>query len=90
MHKLGVEIIPYAKLYGAAGQSVYCQHLSSRQPIVLEEVDTLVTALGHIGDRDLQTQLHGLATEVHAIGDCLAARSAEEAILEGLELALTI
>ena len=90
LHKLGVEIIPYAKLYGADGQSVYCQHLSSQQPIVLEDVDTLVTALGHIGDRDLQTQLYGLATEVHAIGDCLAARSAEEAILEGLELALTI
>ena len=90
MHRLGVELIPMARLFGADQDSVYFQHTTSNEPLICEDVDTLVTALGHIGDRDLQTQLHGLATEVHAIGDCLAARSAEEAILEGLELALTI
>src|SRR4030095_201748 len=47
LHKLGVEIVPYARLYGVADNSVFFQHAPSGEPIIFEEVDTLVASLGH-------------------------------------------
>ena len=90
LHKLGVEIIPYARLFGADKENVYCQHIASQEALILEEVDTLVTALGHIGVRELEAELEGYDAEIHSIGDCQAARTAEEAILEGMEVAWQI
>jgi 2,4-dienoyl-CoA reductase-like NADH-dependent reductase (Old Yellow Enzyme family) len=85
LHKLGVEVIPYARLYGADGDTVYLQHMSSGEPIVCEGVDTLVLALGHEQESELATELDGWPGEVHRIGDCIAPRTAEEAVLEGLK-----
>lgn len=90
LHKLGVQIVPYAKLFGADKENVYFQHITSREALIMEEVDTLVTVLGHIGVRDLEAELAGYDAEIHAIGDCQAARTAEEAILEGMEVALRV
>lgn len=36
MHRLGVEMIPYARLYGANGDNVYFQHTTSGEPIICE------------------------------------------------------
>ena len=85
LHKLGVEIIPYARLYGADGETVYLQHMSSGEPIVCEGVDTLVLALGHEQETATLTELEGWKGELHRIGDCVAPRTAEEAVLEGLK-----
>ena len=85
LHKLGVEIIPYARLYGVDADTVYLQHTASGEAILCEGVDTLVAALGHEPDTGLEDALDGFAGEVHVIGDCLAPRTAEEAVLEGLE-----
>lgn len=90
LHKLGVTVIPYARLFGADKENVYFQHVSSQEAFIVEGVDTLVTALGHVGVRELETEVEGYAAEIHAIGDCQAARTAEEAILEGMEVALQI
>ena len=40
--------------------------------------------------RDREQTLCDFAGEVHVIGDCQAARTAEEAILEGYEVGATI
>ncbi|WP_162953515.1 hypothetical protein, partial [Pseudomonas aeruginosa] len=53
------------------------------------EVDTLVLCQGHQPVDRLADSLHGLA-EVLRIGDCLAPRTAEEAIYEGLKAAWSI
>jgi 2,4-dienoyl-CoA reductase-like NADH-dependent reductase (Old Yellow Enzyme family) len=90
LHKLGVEIVPYVRLFGADADSVYFQHMTSGEPVVLEKVDTLVTALGHERVADLADDLAGYAGDVHLIGDCLAPRTAEEAVLEGLKVATAI
>ena len=87
LHSLGVEIVPYARLFGADGDSVYCQHVASGEPIVFEGVDTLVLCQGHIPDTDLAEDLADATVPVHVIGDCLAPRTAEEAVLEGLKVA---
>ena len=86
LHKLGVEIIPYARLYGADGDTVYLQHMTSGEAIICEGVDTLVLALGHEQETQLSADLDGWPGELHRIGDCVAPRTAEEAVLDGLKV----
>jgi 2,4-dienoyl-CoA reductase-like NADH-dependent reductase (Old Yellow Enzyme family) len=90
LHKLGVEVIPYARLYGADGETVYLQHTSSGEPIICEGVDTVVLALGHEQEAGLSDSLADWPGELHRIGDCVAPRTAEEAVLEGLKVASAI
>jgi 2,4-dienoyl-CoA reductase-like NADH-dependent reductase (Old Yellow Enzyme family)/thioredoxin reductase len=87
MFDLGVELHSYARLYGVDSDTVYLEHAMARKPIVCEGVDTLVTALGHESVDSLEGELEGMNIELHMIGDCLAPRTAEEAVLEGLKVA---
>lgn len=84
LHRLGVEVIPYTRLYGADGDTVYLQQTTSGEAILCEGVDTLVTAYGHKSSTSLEAGLEDWVGDVHVIGDCLAPRTAEEAVLEGL------
>jgi len=84
LHRLGVEVIPNSRLYGRDATSVYLQHTTSGEAVIIEEVDTLVLAQGNVPEATLLDSLEGYDGEVVAIGDCLAARTAEEAVLEGL------
>ncbi|MBN35172.1 MAG: oxidoreductase [Rhodospirillaceae bacterium] len=86
LHKLGVKVIPYARIFGADADSVYLQHVTSGEAIIVDEVDTLVTALGHHSVTTLADELEDWDGELHLIGDCLAPRTAEEAVLEGLKV----
>ena len=90
LHKLGVEVIPYARLYGADGETVYLQHTASGEPIICEGVDTVVLALGHEQEAGLSDSLADWPGELHRIGDCVAPRTAEEAVLEGLKVGSAI
>lgn len=90
LHRLGVEIIPYARLFGRDADSVFFQHTVSGEAIVLDDADTLVLATGHLPDTALEEQLSGFAGTVVSIGDCQMARSCEEAVLEGLRAAVAI
>jgi NADPH-dependent 2,4-dienoyl-CoA reductase/sulfur reductase-like enzyme len=85
LHALGVEVIPYVRLFGVDADSVYLQHVASGVPVVVEGVETLVLAQGHEAASELEGALEGYAGEVRVIGDCLAPRTVEEAVLEGLE-----
>ena len=90
IHRLGVEVIPYARLYGVDEDTVYLQHTLSNEPIICEEVDTLVLALGHSAENKLEKSLKKEGVTFHLAGDCLSPRSAEEAVYEGMMVALTI
>ena len=86
LHKLGVEIIPHVRLFGVDSKDAYFQHTLSGEPVVMETVDTLVTALGNAPNTELEQALNELAVPHHVIGDSLSPRTAEEAILEGLKV----
>ncbi|WP_162095096.1 FAD-dependent oxidoreductase [Pseudomonas chlororaphis] len=86
LHRLGIAITPYARLYGCDDNTVYLQHTASGEPMLLENVDSLVLCQGHQPLDSLATELQGLV-EFQRIGDCLAPRTAEEAIYEGLKVA---
>lgn len=85
LHKLGVTIRTHVRLFGADADSVYFQDTLSDEPIVVDQVETLVLALGHQSRNSLERELAGLDVGLHSIGDCVTPRTAEEAVFEGLE-----
>jgi NADPH-dependent 2,4-dienoyl-CoA reductase/sulfur reductase-like enzyme len=85
LNKLGVEMIPYARLFGADSSSAYLQHTTSGEPIIIDEVDTIVTTLGHQPVTGLADALEDWEGDVLMAGDCLSPRTCEEAVLEGLK-----
>lgn len=87
LHKLGVEVIPYARFFGADEDTAYFQHTTSGEPIICNNMSTLVMALGHQAETALEQQLIAMGVDYHLVGDCLSPRSAEEAVYEGLLVA---
>ena len=90
LHRLGVRIVTYARLYGADGSTIYMEHCASGEPMIFEGIDTLVLSQGHDRVAELETEFEGFAGEVHVIGDALTPRTAEEAVLEGLKVGRAI
>ncbi|WP_050526859.1 oxidoreductase [Pseudorhodobacter aquimaris] len=84
LHRLGVEVIPYARLYGTQDDTVFMQHTASQEPIMLEGVDSLVLSLGHRPQDALQGVIRARGIELYQIGDAMTPRTAEEAVFEGM------
>ena len=87
LHKLGIKVLTYMRLYGSDSDSVYLQHQSSAEAVVIDKVNTLVLCTGHTPVDDLSDALEGLDLETHVIGDAASPRTAEEAVYEGLKVA---
>lgn len=87
---LGVEVMTYARLYGIDGTTVFFQHAANGAPLVLESADTLVLAQGNARNDTLEQELSEYSDRITVVGDALAPRTAEEAVLEGLEAALAL
>ncbi|MGC8470951.1 MAG: FAD-dependent oxidoreductase [Acidimicrobiales bacterium] len=88
-----VQVMPLVRLFGADDDAVFFQHVLTKEPVVVEGVACLVLAEGHVPVDDLLAELSAegsaglpVSTEIVGIGDCLAPRSVEEAVLEGLEV----
>jgi hypothetical protein len=90
LHKLGVTVLTYMRLFGTDADSVYLQHVSSGEAVVLDKVDTLVLCTGHTPVDELSDVLEELDVECHVIGDAASPRTAEEAVYEGLKVAAEI
>jgi 2,4-dienoyl-CoA reductase-like NADH-dependent reductase (Old Yellow Enzyme family) len=86
LHRLGVDVIPFMRLFGCDDDTVYMQHTASGEAVLLDGVDTLMLSHGHLPQSALASEIKDLA-EVHLIGDALAARTAEEAVFDGLNSA---
>ncbi len=84
LHKLGVKVLPYMRLYGSDSDSVYLQHVGSGEAVVIDKVDTLVLCTGHAPVEELSEPLEGSNIDVRVIGDAASPRTAEEAVYEGL------
>jgi 2,4-dienoyl-CoA reductase-like NADH-dependent reductase (Old Yellow Enzyme family)/thioredoxin reductase len=85
LRRLGVPVRTHMRLFGADADSAFFQDTLTGEAVVLDEVDTVVTSLGHVGEDTLLSELRDYPGTVRAIGDCLAARTAEEAVWEGLK-----
>jgi pyruvate/2-oxoglutarate dehydrogenase complex dihydrolipoamide dehydrogenase (E3) component len=90
LHKLGVKVLTYMRLYGCDSDTVYLQHVGSGEAVVIDKVDTLVLCTGHTPVDELSDSLEGMGVETHIIGDAASPRTAEEAVYEGLNVAAEI
>ncbi|MGE0006993.1 MAG: FAD-dependent oxidoreductase [Parvibaculaceae bacterium] len=88
LHRLGVKVIPLMRLYGADATTAYFLHTAAQEPVVLEEVDTIVLACPNAPEDSLTRTAE--AFEHYLVGDCLAARTAEEAVYEGLKAGMAV
>lgn len=82
LDKLGFKVVPYARLFGADADSVYLQHVAGGAAIIVEEVDTLMTALGQHSVATLANQLEDWTGELHLIGGVFTPRNAQEVLKE--------
>ncbi|TXH35515.1 MAG: FAD-dependent oxidoreductase [Rhodospirillaceae bacterium] len=87
LHRLGVEMLPFMRFYGAEGKTAFFLHTASQEPVMLEDVDTVVVVAPHRPVDDLLQPVRTLGIEVFPIGDAVTPRTAEEALFEGLDLA---
>jgi NADPH-dependent 2,4-dienoyl-CoA reductase/sulfur reductase-like enzyme len=92
LHGLGVDVVPYMRVFGADKDCAYLQHVVTGAPHMIEAVDTIVLAWGSDADTTLEDHLRRELPDlpVHLIGDCASPRTAEEAVLEGLKIGATL
>ena len=86
LHKLGVEIVPFARLYGAEGGSVFFQHMISNEAIVCDGVDTIVSSYAPQANRELDALIEKSTSAIYRAGDAVTPRTVEEAVLEGFRI----
>ena len=91
LHKLSVQTFTHLRLHGIDSEDAYFQHTLSGEPVILNDVDTLVTAFGAGSANTLEKELkNNFNSNLHVIGDALSPRTVEEAILDGLKASTLI
>lgn len=90
LHEAGVELVHHVRPVAATDGAVRCRHVFSDREVVIEDVGTLVLAAGREPDGSLYEPLLEAGLRVTRAGDCLGARSAEEAVHEGTLAALAL
>jgi pyruvate/2-oxoglutarate dehydrogenase complex dihydrolipoamide dehydrogenase (E3) component len=90
MYRQGVTMMPHYELVEVQRDAVVLRNLFSNELKALEQIDTVVLALGRIADTELYDLLKGQVSEIYQVGDCLAARTMEEATYEAMRAALAL
>jgi 2,4-dienoyl-CoA reductase-like NADH-dependent reductase (Old Yellow Enzyme family) len=90
LHKVEVEMRPFMRLFGAENRTAYFLHTAAQDPVVFEEVDTLVLCAPNRPRDGLAAEARQLGIETYLIGDALSPRTAEEAVYEGLVAAVEL
>jgi len=88
--RAGVDVLTLVRLFGVDDDSVYLQHVLTDEPVIVDRVSAVVLATGHRPTRRLADELIAAGVPVELIGDCLAPRTVEEAVLDGLRVASAI
>jgi len=84
LFKLGVEVLPYMRLFGADDTSAYFLHTAAKEAVVLNDVDTIVLVWPNEPENELADALEGTQPNIHLVGDAVCARTCEEAVYDGL------
>ncbi|MGH3212045.1 MAG: FAD-dependent oxidoreductase [Trebonia sp.] len=84
MSRQRITVLPLVRPYGADDDTVYLQQVLTEEPVLVEGVAGLVLACGSSPAGELLETLESAGTPVIGIGDCLAPRTVEEAVLDGL------
>jgi hypothetical protein len=87
---LEVKTLPFMRLYGVDGRSAYFIHTAAQEPLVIENLDTVVTVYPGVPETALAAAAKPLCANVQIIGDAMSPRTAEEAVYEGLVAAINL
>jgi hypothetical protein len=95
LHSLNVELTCYARFFGAQDRTAFFQHTINGEAIICEDVDAIVSCYPPQSNNDCDW-ISDLITpdnssfQIKTIGDALAPRTVEEAVLEGVKAAWSI
>ena len=81
--KKGVAISPYTGVRSIQGKRVTVFNVYSGEERTVDDVDTVVLAMGKTANDSLYHSLKGKVKELYRIGDCVAPRKIDKAIYEG-------
>ena len=84
MSRQRITVLPLVRPYGVDDDTVYLQHVLTEDPVLVEGAAGLVLACGSSPAGELLETLDSAGVPAVGIGDCLAPRTVEEAVLEGL------
>lgn len=84
MSRQRITVLPLVRPYGVDDDTVYLQHVLTEEPVLVESVVGLVLACGSSPAGELLETLESAGVPAIGIGDCLAPRTVEEAVLDGL------
>ena len=90
LHKAKVTVIPLVRPHGVDEDTIYLQHVLTEEPVIIGGISATVLACGHQPVSALLTSLEEQGIPTVGAGDCLAPRTVEEAVLEGLAVASEI
>ena len=79
----GIAVVPHAVALRVDGDRLWMRDRFTRATRALSPVDAVVVSIANEADNALYRALDGRVAELHAIGDCLAPRQIEHAILDG-------
>ena len=92
LHRLNVETVTFARFFGAEDRTAFFQHMTNGEPIICENVDTIVSCFARQSNRDFDwlfdaSSTDGIDAQVVKIGDAVLPRTVEEAVLDGFKAA---
>jgi 2,4-dienoyl-CoA reductase-like NADH-dependent reductase (Old Yellow Enzyme family) len=85
-----VTVVPLLRVYGVDDDTAYFQHTLTGEPVMLDQAAALVLAQGAAPVDDLARELTGSGVALLVAGDCVAPRTVEEAVLDGLRAGLAV
>ncbi|MCL5959173.1 MAG: FAD-dependent oxidoreductase [Chloroflexi bacterium] len=84
LYSRDVVVSPNESLKSIDGNTVTVANVWSGKERKIEGVDTVILATGYKANEDLYFALKGKVKELHRVGDCVAPRRADNAILDGI------
>ncbi len=82
----GVTLIPNTEIKKIQVNAVTIANVYTQETKEIKNVDTVVMSVGNRSDRELYNSLKGKVKELYCIGDCVAPRLIQQAIVEAEEL----
>jgi thioredoxin reductase len=73
-----------------AGDKVMGRDLYTNDPLIFEGYETIVLDMGNLPVEDLYFQLKGKVKELYRVGDCVAPRGIDMAVLEGRKVGASL
>ena len=91
---LNVELINFARFFGAQDRTAFFQHMINDEPIICDNVDTIVSCYAPQSSKECEWLFESIDKRKQPtlikVGDALMPRTVEEAVLDGFQAAWSL